>query len=331
MPITRKPTQRMEIVYGLIRDARYTKQELLDKINTILANEGEKGICARTLNNDIIALKSMGASILSPRREGDVYAFEEPFYLRGVELDIEEIRSLLQAKQILEKSGLQDVARDIHNILKDNRNTRYYHYENIPDYISFEDHTRALGFELLDKFSDAILGETVQHISYQPFIKPYEEFRFHPYYLKEYRNRWFVLGRHHEKNCIYNLALDRICSRSNDTKTPFIPNHLFDPRTYFEHIIGVTRDPEGKREHIIIRALPDTAPYIRTKPLHHSQHIMETMPDGSLRLEVFVEINYELISTLLGFGDGIVVESPENLRERLLSNLQRAIHGYVKE
>jgi hypothetical protein len=53
----------MEIVYGLIRDARYTKQELLDKIKHHPRNEGEKGICARTLNNDIIALKSMGAVI----------------------------------------------------------------------------------------------------------------------------------------------------------------------------------------------------------------------------------------------------------------------------
>lgn len=77
--------------------------------------------------------------------------------------------------------------------------------------MQFEKHTTALGTGYIDKIFDAIKGKTALRITYQSFkaLVP-EQCVFHPYLLKEYRNRWFVIGRKENTASVTILALDRI-------------------------------------------------------------------------------------------------------------------------
>ena len=77
--------------------------------------------------------------------------------------------------------------------------------------IDFEKNELLTGIEWLDILYKSIVSETVLQFTYQSFkARAASEFLFYPYLLKEYRNRWFVLGKTKKGNEIITLALDRI-------------------------------------------------------------------------------------------------------------------------
>lgn len=69
------------------------------------------------------------------------------------------------------------------------------------------------------------------------------------------------------------------------------------------------------------------APYVRTKPLHHSQQIVEEKEDGTV-FSIKVQLNYELERLLLGFGENLVLYRPLRLKKRIEQKLRKAISNY---
>jgi len=136
-------------------------------------------------------------------------------------------------------------------------------------------------------------------------------FIFHPYLLKEYRNRWFVFGR--RKGSLINLALDRIHDIEIAEKEKFIDNDLFDPQTFFDNLVGVTKNVGMKPETVRFWVDKQNAPYVQTKPFHKSQKLIETQQDGSMVFELEVVINQELQREFFGFADTIKLLSPQSL------------------
>ncbi|HAC24930.1 MAG TPA: WYL domain-containing protein, partial [Cytophagales bacterium] len=153
-------------------------------------------------------------------------------------------------------------------------------------------------------------------------------FNFHAYLLKEYRNRWFVLGRKSSKEPLVTLALDRIKEIKILPSLSYIGNSEFDADEYYKDVIGVTVN-EGNRPQIVHLAIDRrNAPYVITKPLHRTQKIVAKSSDG---IEVTIEVilNYELEREILGFGDSITVLKPQRLRERIEKKLEVSLRKYL--
>ncbi len=70
------------------------------------------------------------------------------------------------------------------------------------------------------------------------------------------------------------------------------------------------------------------APYIRTKPLHKSQKVIECAQDGSTVFEIEVIVNPELERDLMAYGEGIRVLAPKALAERLRQRHLAAARRY---
>ena len=66
-----------------------------------------------------------------------------------------------------------------------------------------------------------------------------------------------------------------------------------------------------------------------TKPFHTSQKVIEQLPDGSILIQLYIHINYELERLILGFGESIEVIKPRILRSSIRRKLQKALEGYV--
>ena len=73
------------------------------------------------------------------------------------------------------------------------------------------------------------------------------------------------------------------------------------------------------------------APYVLTKPLHHTQRVLQQNEDGSIIINLFLIENYELERVLLGFGDGVEVLKPERLRKIIHQKLESALKRYENE
>ena len=122
------------------------------------------------------------------------------------------------------------------------------------------------------------------------------------------------------------LALDRMVAVKANPIKSYIENTFFDPNTYYPHTIGVT---VKKTKPKIIRIFVNkySAPYVLTKPLHHSQKVLETLPKGII-IQVEVIINFEFERLILGFGETMQVLSPKRLKLRLKRKFADALERY---
>jgi len=178
--------------------------------------------------------------------------------------------------------------------------------------IDFEKNESLKGLDYLDTIYHAIINKQVLSVKYRSFkARSANTFIFHPYLLKEYRNRWFVFGR--RKGSLINLALDRIHDIEIAEKEKFIDNDLFDPQTFFDNLVGVTKNVGMKPETVRFWVDKQNAPYVQTKPFHKSQKLIETQQDGSMVFELEVVINQELQREFFGFADTIKLLSPQSL------------------
>ena len=68
--------------------------------------------------------------------------------------------------------------------------------------------------------------------------------------------------------------------------------------------------------------------YIRTKPLHLSQRIVEEAEDYAI-ISINVKVNKELESLILSFGEDIEVMAPASFRDRIAEKIQATNKKYT--
>jgi predicted DNA-binding transcriptional regulator YafY len=155
-----------------------------------------------------------------------------------------------------------------------------------------------------------------------------QKFIFSPFFLKEFRNRWFVYGWKKGAGMLFNLALDRIHEMGFAPGEEYQENKMIDPDTFFDNLIGVTKNINDKAHRVRFWAAPGQVPYIETKPLHKSQFVVQRNEDGSAIFQMEVVLNYELEKDLLGFGEGVKVLSPRILVHNMSKRLRQAAENY---
>lgn len=197
--------------------------------------------------------------------------------------------------------------------------------------ILFDSNIDYTGLHYITPLFHAIATHQGLKISYQDFKsdEPYDII-FHPQILKQYNNRWFVLGINEAREeIIWNMALDRIVTIEPQRKS-YISLSIDWENDYLFDIVGVTKPENGELTEITLSIAPKLAPYIRTKPLHASQR-GPSCSDGNWTLTIHVIPNYELTKMLLSFGDSIKVISPEPIKKLMMEELYRAINQYKEQ
>ncbi len=186
-------------------------------------------------------------------------------------------------------------------------------YTTKDSFISLDHNIDLMGYDYLKELFFAIENKTVLQIEYQPFDKdePYS-LTFHPYFLKEYNNRWFVLGLNPYTNkSNYILAFDRIKSMK-PTNLHYIDNNSIDFKDYFEDMIGVSKPENAVCQKIILHISGKTAHYVATKTWHSTQN-HQWISENLLEVKLDIVINIELKKLILAHGKYIKVIAPESL------------------
>ncbi len=311
---------RIEILDELLGSSRRRNyQELLEALGNALETKGEVPIRERMLKNDIsFLINDEGAPIHRPTKKDPAVYYFEKFSLKKVPVDDDDIAYLKQAVAILKKATDIKLTSEIDSIISKLENKIHTNVPESNTMIAFEEHTQASGNEYFDKIFSAIQEKCPIKILYQPFGRDCREWIVHPYMLKEYRNRWFLIGRVGENNSITNIGLDRIKGKISNSAESFIENNLFDTQTYFNNLIGVSFPKDQTVPFDIqIKVAPPLVDYIKTKPLHKGQVIEKVYKNGSLLISLRLYNNYELKSYLLSYGPGIEVLKPIVLREEM--------------
>jgi predicted DNA-binding transcriptional regulator YafY len=333
MPLNKAFALRIQIIDDCLRRRQRTwsMEDLLEEVNNKLSGQSGKAVSIRTIYGDVKAMTlDMDAPIESFKQGSKTcYRYADPNYsIRKLPVQQEDIQTLRDAIELLTQVKGFPIADELRGVVERLENTVSTNIEGRHGIIQFEHHVRAAGTERLQDLFEAIKGKTVLRIQYQPFGKEAREHIIHPYLLKEFRNRWFLLGRIDGHSFVTNLALDRIQKVKPILRHAYIENNVFDPDAYFDNLIGVTWPEGAQPETITLRVSAALFPYIHTKPIHHSQTVVREFRDGSRRIRLCIVNNYELRMALMSMGPRVVVEKPVGLRKTMGEMYKEGLRHY---
>ena len=315
------------------RGKRYFWEDLLEAVNeAIYEYSGKgKGISRRQLFEDIKYMESdQGWAIpLEHHKEGKRvwYRYSDPdFSINKRPLNEDEAEQLKEALMTLSRFKGMPQFQWVDELVA-RLESGFGLKQGAERIIEFEENPYLKGSEHITTLFQAILGKQVLDVSYQGFkqAKP-TVLRFHPYYLKQYNNRWFVFGLNEEFKSLTNMALDRIHAVA-PAKGGYIANKDIDFTEYFDDVVGVSVPLDQKPVKVELLVTAELLPYIHTKPIHGSQKVGKGL-DGRTAVTLQVIPNYELETVLLAFGEGVEVLAPKALRDRLKARVKATAARY---
>ena len=311
----------------------YSFEDLMDACNDALAEIDPKsgGISVRTLRDDIAFIESDAGWSADIERvkagKKSYYRYRDPnFSINNQPLNQTELTQINSALEIISRfNGMPQFAWVNEIVTKINNGFEIQ--DDSSSIISFDSNQYLKGIEHLGDLFNAINSSKAIKMVYRPFKSDQDiDLVLHPYYLKQYNNRWFLFGLNDKYKSISNMALDRIVSFETIT-LKYIKNKSINFNEYFEDIIGVTMPDKGKLVKIELLFTNEEAPYVLTKPIHGSQKKKKHDENGlTLTIEVIPNIEFEKL--ILSFGDKVKVIGPKKISDLFKSKYIRAAKLY---
>ena len=330
MPNTKNYSTRLRVLDQCLRSGHaYSGKELTDFINRELELRGEPTITSRTtLMDDLLNIENEYHTNIVRKKHGrqTTYQYEDPnFSIFSTELSEDDLLHLTQALDILKRfDGMPEA--DWVAELSARLNLCMSNQKEVRAAVGFESSIYNKGMEHFTPLFNAIRKKTTVELRYQSFrMAEPQTLIVHPYYLKQYNNRWFLFCCNSDYTNLSNYPLDRILS----VKLAHVPyrDTDIDFDEYFSDMIGVSRRNGQEPEDVVLRFPKDQYKYVATKPWHGSQKIVDEN-SSTITLQLHVVLNYELEQKILSFGQYVEVLSPKQLREQIKDRLNQSLKQY---
>lgn len=316
-----KPYPSKEELRQACEDALYGSQGTNISISTI-----EKDLKAMREENELAYYAPIKYSKLDKG-----YYYEDPEYtINEIPLnddDLDAIKfaatTLFQFKGISMFEQFENAIDKIFNRLNISTNAQD---TTLNEFVQFDSEVNFKGKKYLQPILEGIKKNVACKISYQGFNKKAPSNSIiHPYLLKEYKNRWYLICFHPAKDKIITYALDRVKSFSLTADT-YVINKNFNKEKYFKYCFGITRFDEAPSE-VIIEFKPLQGKYVLSQKLHPSQKLLEQTED-KITIQLTVIPTYELVEQILSYGSNAKVLSPDNLKDRIVTELNNSLKNY---
>lgn len=171
---------------------------------------------------------------------------------------------------------------------------------------------------------DALKEHRQLDFNYSPYTRSSSRpVTLEPYFLKIFRQRWYITGRNVNEDRLKTYALDRMDHAT--LGAIFTMPEDFDAEEFCADTFGIMFT-QGDTKRVVLRTDPRQAKYFRTLPLHHSQQEMvhDQYSDFSYRLK----LTPDFVQELLGYGQRVLVVEPPELRAMIISSLRNTLNAY---
>jgi len=198
------------------------------------------------------------------------------------------------------------------------------------------------GKDYLGTLFALISNKKVVDVDYEPFGEAPRKIRLYPYLLKQYNDRWYLIGTPlatpefpYREDFYVNLPLDRMNGVTAVDGVKYIDcDEYFEER--YDDIVGITWLKEEDLTEILLAVKNSYTGYVDTKPIHGSQTKLSAnrqaeMHDkyGAFEGYTFYTLNLkpnrELYNTIYRNGDNIVLLSPSRIRENMIQELTASL------
>ena len=300
-----KLLKRLEIIIDLIHRRPYiSKTEMIEK----LLEYHEIDTTTRTLERDFKALK-------------DEFGIEICYdgHRKGYQINTENhdrIQALLKFIELVHVGELFREGLDDFELLKDK--------------IDIEDSSKFRGIHHVKDILLAIKNnKDIQFVHENYFAKTEKDYTITPLKLKEYLNRWYVIGVPKEFDEIRTFGLDRIEDLKVGTTSSLDKRKFNTQLDKFFDVVGLTYGEAKDAKKVVLRVDAQQIKYMASLPLHHSQKIEIEPRDTHLTVTYYLIPNYEFKIQLLKLGKMVEVLEPEELREEMIISLEETLMQYM--
>lgn len=340
MPANKNALLRYKTIDNCLRNRqrRWTLQDLVDACSDALYDfEGiRKGISTRSVQLDIQMMRSDKLGYNAPIEVYDrkYYRYADPnFSITELPMSQNDYDKLAEAVDMLRQYSDFDAFAELSDVIGRLQDTLAIAKNKRAPIVDFERNTNLQGLKYLNPLYNYIANKQTLRITYQPFNASKPKYWFvWPYLLKEYRNRWFLFCTRTTDHNLFNLALDRMKEIVPANDIPFEQDKHFNPATFFDDVIGVTKTRKTPLETVRFIANSEQAPYIETKPVHSSQMILErNEEEGTVLFQCKVVLNFEFYALMLSYGPGVKIISPKFAVKTMRKMLNEAAAQYKVE
>lgn len=333
MPHIKNALIRYRIIDRMLRNKykAYPSKEALRSAceDSLFGSESGAHICASTIEKDLFTMKMEHDAPIRYSKKNGGYFYEDPdFSINDVPLSEDELSSIRFAvstlQQFREVPFFQQFGMAIDKIV--DRVAVGDQSQEMSKYIQFEAAVSAGGNEYLPMLLEGIQAQKRVWFMYTSFQQQQSKPRkVSPLFLKEYRNRWYLISYDIQKQDIMTFALDRMTELQLLDEAAQIPTD-FDAADYFRNSIGITAF-KGEALRIVLKADAVAARYIESQAFHASQKLLEKQTEYSL-FELRILITEEFIRNLLGYAGEVEVLEPTSLRSTLKERAQALLNRY---
>lgn len=202
------------------------------------------------------------------------------------------------------------------------------------DIMFFEDR-KSRGLHHLHGLVHAIMNRNLILMDYQSFAEESKNtLVLEPYALKEFRYRWYLLGREYNNNetsgsgaalQMKTYGLDRISDI--EIKKKFFKKQPYDVANEFSDLFGIISKNKHALEEVILSFDAHQGRYIKSLPLHHSQEVLVDNKD-EFRIRLTLYPTYDFEREVLSYGNRVKILAPESFKNRMKAEMKTMLSNF---
>lgn len=309
---------------------RWSLDLLLQTINDWLVSNGMQGISKRTLQDDIKYLVEVEDAPIEKYKieKANYFKYADTnFSIKETKLSKNDENNIRKAVNILRQLKGLSIADELSDTIQRLEQKVELDGELSSNTLQFEQNIYYTGKEWFADLYEFLLHKKVLKLNYRPFEATENIIlQIHPYLLKQYNQRWFLIGWCTEHKNIGTYALDRIID-ARVSNEPFFMDKNFDIEVYNKYLIGVTIPKNPLPEELELIFSAKRAKYFLTKPFGEITNT-KVLKSGKVKYTLKLIINNELIAAILQFGSDVEVLKPLTLRNSIIEILKKGVTNY---
>jgi predicted DNA-binding transcriptional regulator YafY len=340
MSLNTEPILRYKVIDACLRNKQKpypSMQDLIDACNAKLGKE----FTVSTIQKDIQDMKGKDVdrdrlgykAPIKYSKAFEGYYYTDPDYsIEDIPLNDAEIDALFAARDLVQSFAGSRVSENFNHLVEKLNSYVIEKYNNKGKdkrpLIQTENAPLQRGFQYFELFFSAIKKKQVinfLHYSYdrRSFSSPI----VHPYLLKEFQNRWYIIGYSETHEAVRTFGLDRVHNPIYLNRE-FVEDDSFDPSFFLNDIYGIRAIGDGTKQKIKFKVDPKLSNYIISQPIHKSQQKVGASDDGHIYFELDLIPSIELLNEFYGYSPNLWVIKPAWMKNEITKMLEKAINDY---
>lgn len=318
-------------LYILSRLSEEKKGCTIDELINYLLNVGIE-VSKKTVQRDIDYLSVVNFPIIEEKRSKHTYFYSEKFGLENISFTISELISLYFIKEVLESYSSLDIGKNalslVNRMISQLPKVNQEYMENLKELVKVHPlnviSEKSINSEHLNLLRNAVSLRKKLWINYSAFNREEKTDRIiDPYLLEIHEGCYHLIGFCHLRNSIREFRVSRINDMKVLDETFEKPSGFYEKyqKDKFDKLTG------EKRVTLKLKFTGDAARFVKEYENNKADFIKED-GYGGLLFERATTMTPEIVRWILGFGAGVEVMEPEELKEEIKQQIRKLNEVY---